>query len=101
MKSVSFRARQGGDGECFLFCNVPEEDLIALLGKEQYESDIKDEIEFLNESFTGQMSLDQGETIEQAARRRLSRVYPGTIMDAMGCEHDKMYKITVTVEEIK
>lgn len=86
MKSVSFRAQISGDGECFRWDQVPQEDMRTVLGTQQYEENLRLEQECYEE--TGHASI-----------QALSMLYPSDIWDTFGCEPGKTYRFTIQIEE--
>ena len=95
MKSVTFVGRPGGDGECFCFQDVPEEDCIQILGEERI-LEFKEDLEKYKKQ-----KLD---SLVANVKKMLSRIYPSEIMYALGCSEpgkkSKKYKFTITAEEI-
>lgn len=89
MKSVTFRARITGDGECFFWGQVPPEDMKTVLGDQKYEENLRLEREFHEE-----MGRDPTQTPP------LDRLYPGEIWHQFGCKTNRKYRFTIQVEEI-
>ena len=94
---VTFIAKISGDGECFLWSGVSEEDKIGVVGAEDFETDRKLEEETCRE--TCQMRGVEFEP--KLVQAYLEQLYPGDVMRALGVERDKKYKFTVTAEKMR
>jgi len=96
MKSITFIGRSSGDMECFCWDDVPEEDMIVVLGKEGYKRDLKMEREWRQD-----LNDSMGKEVEEVPEK-LSRLYPGDILHAIGAMGEgRRYRITVTAEEVE
>ena len=98
MKSVTFVAKTSGDGECFLWQGQAESDRAAVVGVEQQVTDRKEEEEFQAEFAK---DLPNCAYTPEMIDSKMRQIYPGDVCNVLGVEHDKFYKFTVTVEEVK
>jgi hypothetical protein len=97
MKSITFVGRASGDMECFCWDDVPEEDMIVVLGKEQYEHNLK-----LERDWREDWNLNEMSTPKKDIPEKLSRLYPNDVLRAIGAmDKNKKFKITVTAEEVE
>jgi len=95
-KSVSFIGIESGDCECFCWREVRQEDKIAIVGSENYETDRK-----LEEEFRKDQARDLGRPFDSKdVEKAMEMLYPGDVMIALGVKPDKKYRFTVTAEEV-
>ena len=91
MSTITFRAALGGDGESFQFVDVPEEDMRAILGNEQYEANLK-----VEQDIAAACQEDDPDFVPTET----NDLYPDELLAALGCEDGKRYRFTVTAEEL-
>ena len=100
MKSVTFTTRSGGDGECFCWKDISKEDMIAVLGEEEYKEELKYKIDTQKE-----INKDIRTLAQRPPPEAISILYPNDVLRACGVdsieEPDQKYKITVSVEKVE
>ena len=99
MKSVTFTTRSGGDGECFCWKDISKEDMIGVLGKAEYEEELKHKIGI-------QKDMNEIITTPEPLPEAISILYPNDVLKACGVDRledppDQKYKITVSVEKVE
>ena len=96
MKQFAFEGKLSGDGECMFLADIKEEDVILLMGQEEFDKEVQIELEVLEGApFLGEATLEQ-------AKRNVCRQagYPGSILHHLGVEDDKRYRFVISVEEV-
>lgn len=84
-KSVSFSGICSGDGECFCFAAVPEEDLVTIKGEERHERDKAEMRRFAKMLGESEVPIDL--------------LYPYHVFKHLGVhDSDRPFKITIIVE---
>ena len=78
--------------ECFCWDDVPEADMRAVLGDQEYEEELRLETEFAED-----MARELG---HEPKPLTLDRLYPDDLWRVAGCESGKRYRFTVQVEEL-
>jgi len=95
MKSVTFKARSGGDGECFRWEDISKEDMIAVLDEEEYEKELKDKVDL-------QKEINEDIITPEPLPEAISTLHPGDVLSACGVDYlaDEKYEITVSVKKL-
>lgn len=98
MKEIEFEAQLGGDGECFCFSNIPKEDILKILGEEEYNDRVKEVMSYREEIEARTGIHDNSEVV-------LSRLYPTEVLIyALGCDmvndRSRKYKIKIALEKV-
>lgn len=95
MKSVTFVARSGGDGDCFIWKDISKEDMIAVLGVKGYEEELKHKIDM-------QKEINKDIRTPEPLPEAVSILYPGDVLSACGVDYlaGEKYGITVSVKKL-
>lgn len=86
MKSFSFDAEEGGDGESFLW-RVSPSVRRAIIGSEAFDNEVQINEEIAAEDGLGKPPLP-------------AYLYPGELLTAMGCKQGKKYRFAISAEEL-
>lgn len=99
MKSISFEGVLGG-GDLGDWTNVRKEDIIALIGQEEYDRQMAMEIDVQKDMANFHESMGREHNIKESAEFCMHQLAMCVVADALGIQKGKRYKFTIAVEEI-
>ena len=86
MKSITFIGQESGDGECFRWRCTPKIRR-AIIGENAFNTEVQ---------FNEEIAAEDGHEKPELP----GYIYPGEVLRQLGCKDGKIYRFTITAEEV-